>query len=514
MVFSSLTASIAEDREIAVSAGSTQTVHQIIRDLYLEVLHREPDESGLQAYTRSVLQEGRDAVWLRRVLRDSDEGRRLRFQARRRTAVLTVVLAIVLSATFLTVAFRGRLRRLSGFLREKFSTAHALYLGEAVSVSPVATVLALLYLYTSFRDASLYRWILCGLILVVFLIAARVPRWICYAAVICGMIALIALGVFVDANGRQDATADRDDAVEVAANALLAGNNPWSCKTPLGLPITTGPSSILLALPFVRLFGQIHGLSFIMWLVFIGILAFGDIRRRNNTFLTVCLLLLFRWFGFLHTLHWSLDELYYAAILSPLLWLSLIRGRFGLVGVVGGFMVLSRLSYAPAVLASGLWWLLRERRSFRSVRSVALGGAAFAAAVIGLFWMVGGQEFLHANFWTTSQMGSLSSHGNPVTALLSSALRVLPAGPPGSMIVVFLLTALAALAMRRCAHPFYHMAVASLFAHTIAFSPDHPRDYQLAILIPALYGLCFWPHESLTRDAVTDTAAGHARQGA
>ena len=300
----------------------------------------------------------------------------------------------------------------------------------------------------------------------------RTSRWVSYIAVACGILTVVAWVVFVDANGAQDAASDRDDAVEIAAAAVLHGSNPWGHQSILGLPITTGPTSILMALPFVGVLGKINLLTFIMWSSFVTILALADIRQRNNTFFTACILLCLPWFGFLHTLQWSLDELYYAAVLSPLLWLALSCEKPILAGVFGGAMVFARLSYAPAVIAAGLWWVISARPSPRNLLRVAFGGFGFAIAVVSLFWLVGGHEFLRHNLWKNS-------------------LAVLPNSDLRSTILVLVLTTLAALVMRRLHHPFYHMAVASVFAHTIAFSPGYPQDYQLIFLIPALYGLCF-----------------------
>jgi len=48
-------------------------------------------------------------------------------------------------------------------------------------------------------------------------------------------------------------------------------------------------------------------------------------------------------------------------------------------------------------------------------------------------------------------------------------------------------------------------------AHTIAFSPGHPMDYQLTFLIPALYGLGFSTCGS-TGDGDSDTQCQDPQQ--
>jgi len=513
ILFSLLAVSLAGAEETPLPvATSTNTVQGIIRDTYMEVLQREPDEAGLQTYTQYMLQEGKDHAWLRQVLQDSKEGRKLRARERARSTIFGVVLAAVVGGTFLGFAFRKRLRRLFDLLWSKLTPQHQLYLGQAASLSPIATLLVLLYFYAYFKAGPPAGWVLSGFVIMITLIAIRIPRWVCYMAVVCGILTFLAWAVFVDANGGQDAGSDRDDAVEIAATAILQGSNPWSHRSILDLPITTGPTSILMALPFVATLGKINGLTFIIWVSFVALLALADIQKRNNTFFTACILLFFPWFGFLHTLHWSLDELYYAAVLSPLLWLAFSRDKPILAGVVGGAMAFARLSYAPAVIATGLWWVLRSRPRLRNLLHVALGGLCFAVAVLAILWVVGGHEFLHNNFWRNSQMGSLRDNSNFLSLSLSSVLNVLPDGTLGSTILVLFLTALAALAMRRLEHPFYHMTVASVLAHTIAFSPGYPRDYQLIFLIPALYGLCFSSCGIMSGGGVEVTKLGDAQQ--
>ncbi len=46
---------------------------QIVRQAYLDILRREPDESGLRQYTNAMLREGWSAADVRRSLLNSDE---------------------------------------------------------------------------------------------------------------------------------------------------------------------------------------------------------------------------------------------------------------------------------------------------------------------------------------------------------------------------------------------------------------------------------------------------------
>ena len=365
------------------------------------------------------------------------------------------------------------------------------YLASPARLSPLAGLLAILYLYLFFKAGPPHGSIVVGVVLFLCLIAMKARRWLVHAFILCAMVGLVAWGVFRDAQGPHDLRSDRDDAVESATAAFLDGQNPWSHRSPLNLPIRTGPSSILLALPFVAATGKVDALTFLAWCTFLAGLAMADIWRRNDSLSTLALLLLFPWMGFLHTLHWGLDELCYAAILSPGLWFALERRRFFLAGLFGGFMVLSRLSYAPAVMAAGLWWLFKEWRTLRDVLCLALGGGAYVGGILALMWWVGGGAFLQENFWLNSPMRPLDYGGNPVAQAVSSLLRILPQGTPGGMMLVLACTLLAAWPLRRLDHPFFHMAIALLLAHLIPFSPKYPMDYQMLVMVPALYGVAF-----------------------
>ena len=120
-----------------------------------------------------------------------------------------------------------------------------------------------------------------------------------------------------------------------------------------------------------------------MWLVFLSFLIAGDLYKQNNTFLFLSFLMLFPWMEFIHTWHWSLDELYYAAILSPLVWLALMKDKLMLAGFLAAYMVFNRFSYAYAVFAIGFWWILRERRRVQEYLWIVAGAMVFYLASSG-----------------------------------------------------------------------------------------------------------------------------------
>lgn len=483
-----------------VNSNNTGRIKEIQDEIHLayeEVLKRAPDETGLETYTRIMMTKGKDGNWLRDTLSRSQEGRAKRKKSLRRSGLIYGMLSVAIVGCILLWTLRVKMRRMLGGLWNKFPYAQKHYLMQPTVVQPIAVVIGSLFVYSSFGSGGIGGYILCGVLATSLMIAFRVPRWLIYIGALLVMLCLLSWCVLVDANGPDDRFSDRDDAVEIAALALMSGGNPWSESSPLGLPITTGPTNVLLAMPFVKLFGKVNMLSLSMWIFFFAIVLFADIYRRNNVFLMVSLLFATPWLGFLHTLHWSLDELYYAAILSPLIWLMFVRKKYFIAGMACGAMILSRVSYLFTVIAIVLWWVLAVYPSLKSLFVVAFGSGVFIVAILGLFLAVGGNDFIQHNFWVNAQAVTKHSGGRFLAGDFDSILNLLM----GEMMLRAILVVLAIMALayplRRLFNPFYLMTIASLLAHTILFSPNNPSDYQLIIVIPAIYGYVFSNKEAL-----------------
>ncbi len=387
---------------------------------------------------------------------------------------------------------------------------HVAYLHGRIELTPIACVFALLGVYENVKAGPPQSWVLYGAVMALGLLALRIPRGLAYAALLAAMLVLVHWQIHVAANGAHDSGADRDDAVEIGARALLAGHNPWDETSILDLPITTGPSSLIVALPFVAATGNINSLSFVGWALLFVFCVAGDIRYRNNSLPTLLLLLLLPASTFFHTMFWSLDELYWAAIISPLLWIALNRQMFATAGTVAALMVLSRLSYAFGVLAVGLWWLLQERRKPTSIVRLAAGGFGTTAFAVVTLWMIGGQSFWARNFVRNVPSEPLHSTANSVSAAITSMIHGRGSQQWGPALLVLALTFALSLGLRHQRQPFLHMAVAMLLAHTITFSPGAPNDYLMAFLIPAMYGEAFSQSTGRTTDG---TSARHGAKG-
>lgn len=380
------------------------------------------------------------------------------------------------------------------------------YLNSPVAFAPFTVFLLFLFVYSHLKNDGALGISILLVVAVVLMVYARLPRWLIYGVVLLGMMIFIYQFTMHNAYGTHDSLSDRDDAVEIGASALLEGDNPWNRDTQLGTPVTTGPSNMVLSLPVILLTGNVNFMTFLVWLAFAGFLLAGDLSRRNNSFLPLCLLMLFPFMNFIHTWTWSLDELFYAAVFSPLVWLSLSHRRFVLAGFLASYLVFARVSYVYAVLAIGLWWMMRERRRLKEYLRLGAGALLYAVPVLTCLLVNGGDDFVERNFVRNSQSGGitdysqwigfsqfegLSDHTNWLVHAVSSLLDIFPSRTMGSAVIIIAVMVFASLGMRTLRHPFFHIGLALFLAHTIAFSPVFPQDYMLIWVIPVMYGIAY-----------------------
>ena len=473
----------------SLGLDSTGTVSSLVRRAYIEELHREPDTGGMATYLECLTTGGKDEKWLRRELHDSDEARSTRVGQRAHVMRMAVAFAVFLILCISAYVTRRQLSNIAANIRARFPSQWT-YLWRPVSMSPFAVLLLFLYIYSNLSGGGIQGVIFIFIMIVVASLLVRLPRWLVYGVVVLGMTLLVHHFVFIDAR-QVDRASDRNEAVEIGARALLQCQNPWNENSILNLPITTGPSSMVLAIPAVYVSGTIIPLSFAAWVVFVAFLLAGDVAYRNNTFPAMCLAMLIPLTGFTYTWHWALDELYYAAILTPLVWLALRQRHLVVAGSLCGFMLFSRLGYAFAILPLGLWWLLSERRRMRECMLLAAGGMSYCLFMLVILFMIGGRDFLHANFLLNSRVACLSNDSNWLSHSLTAALSILPHGMAGSTMVLSIIILLASIGMRAIPHPFFHIALGLLLAHTIGFSPGNANDYKLIFVIPVMYGIAF-----------------------
>ena len=378
------------------------------------------------------------------------------------------------------------------------------YLGGPAILSPLASGLCLFLIYQQVFEPHTYSVaILYALVMALLSQALGARRWALYVLLLAALGFQLCYLTHELANGPQDATSSRDEALEGTARALLQGRNAWSGVTPLGAQATTGPASILLALPFVAVSGEVNGLSFLFWAAFFAMLLWFDLERRNDSFSLLTVLFMTGALGFQQTLGWSLDELYYPYLFFGLSYVCLRRGWFVASGALLASTVLFRASYVFTVVAFVGWLVLAGPRTRREFVRLAAGGVAAILLVLTPFVVIGGQEFMTLNAFTVAY-GMSGANQWPPTNPIFGGLNFVAAnvGPLWLLLVKLALIggALTAVSRRLRAvdHPFWHIAVAGLLTYTVVWHPDQRGvDYALAVVLPAFMAIACAPRGNL-----------------
>jgi len=296
------------------------------------------------------------------------------------------------------------------------------------------------------------------------------------------------------ANGTHDKLSNRDTAVEVTAQYLLHGKNAWNAD--VGTEISTGPTSILLAIPFVKVFGTINWLSFGFWLSFFFILLYCDIRYRNNTWPVMVMIFVMGLFGFDHTLFWSLEELYYPIIYIALMYYLFVHKNLGGVGALWALSILTRPCYAFLAIGFLLWYFFSASFNKREFTRMGLGFVFTSLVMLLPFVIIGGSDMVIKNPWRLAL--KFSEAGWPDTNFIFHYLNQLgeQIGVKGlrwikfslSLLIMFLLSS--RLRLMKIRHPFWHITAGAFVAHTLFWLPAHlPYDYILIFVLPAMLAI-------------------------
>ena len=326
----------------------------------------------------------------------------------------------------------------------------------------------------------------------------RPPRIVISAAV--AMVVFIAMfkAVVRDGRGPNDRWADRDDAVEISAKALLRGENAWSQTTQLNLPITTGPASVLMALPFVLASGDISKMTLTFWALFVLGCFCLDLAYQSGRFPLACLLMLVPLAGFAHTWVWAMDEIAFAMVLVPLAWIGVEKRSPFLLGVFCGIALLVRLSYV--LPAAAVVTFVFFKLGWRSALKVCAWSLATAIAIILPFVLVAPAAFFQSNYIHVAlqiQAGSgltAVSAANNWTHLVVQFTKVLEAMSPEFLrrfsVPILSLTIVILAAWRSSADAAAVLGLVTLAAVltlTFVMVPAKVEDFQTFVWTPLVY---------------------------
>lgn len=102
----------AQGAEASASPTNSRTLEAevAVERAYRDILRRDPDRGGATAFVDHLVNQGRDEAWLRKTLRESEEGRRVGAELRRvrlgRTAQAAGILLCLAVLGFLSIRFR------------------------------------------------------------------------------------------------------------------------------------------------------------------------------------------------------------------------------------------------------------------------------------------------------------------------------------------------------------------------------------------------------------------------
>jgi len=417
-------------------------------------------------------------------------------------SLLLVIFSLGAIILLTVVPSSGNLKEIQA---QRKMAASIRYLKSSTIQFGLPSALILIFIYEIVTKSIPYAysvWIVLLLLMTIVLVLFRSPRWIIYAFLLITLTVHIFVFVNIVSKGDQDPGSTRDEAVEIAARATLHGENAWNKD--VGAPITTGPTSILLALPFVFLFGEINWLTFIFWMVFCLVLLWNDLIYQNHSWPIMVLFLILGHFGFEHTLYWSLDELYYPFLYLTLAYFLINRGSFLIVGMLMAAVLLSRFSYFFMIMGFGFWYLFSFPFNGHHIFKMGAGFVLGAVIILLPFVIIGVKDFWNNNFWILAY--NISGAPWPDTNFFFRLLNHLNAqiGPDAMRwvklgLVLSLMVSLSwGLRFLKVIHPFWHVTLGAFLAHTIVWLPAHlPMDYALIFVLPAMLAISNTPLKEL-----------------
>lgn len=217
----------------------------------------------------------------------------------------------------------------------------------------------------------------------------------------------------MDSIGREG---DRDDALYQSVNFFLQGiypfDKPTFCCKP---PITSGPSSVLLSLPFVKFFNNINILSaFVM--AFIVFYIWKYIERVSARPILTLALIVMVFHPYFNWCYWESSEellygmpfLYLAVLIFLKQWIDIKWLRFFIIGILLGISSMVRICYMlPAAMVLFLIFRNSRRYLIYSIIGIVLTVSLFSLP----FLILNYKHFLFHYLWgaTLYQKGNFET---------------------------------------------------------------------------------------------------------
>lgn len=225
------------------------------------------------------------------------------------------------------------------------------------------------------------------------IITARRVLWLLVLLVVAIAVVFVVVYPIQDARERFGRGLDNDDALDLAATELIHGRYPYYPETYFGNPLSPLPGSVILATPFVALFGK----SAVQNLVWIAVLFWIMSRYYPVQLVPIMAITVLSFPVFLQQLIGGSD---YIANSIQMLLVVVFVDRFyhkakpvkvAVFALLSGLILSSRLIYAP--LFPLLMLVTLRREGVRSAATFAgLASAAFLAVTLP-FYLFDSQGF-------------------------------------------------------------------------------------------------------------------------
>jgi hypothetical protein len=225
-------------------------------------------------------------------------------------------------------------------------------------------------------------------------LARRPPRWRVLAtawpsALLVALVAICALVVYPEVDGRRatGGGSDADDAAVLVSERVINGLDPFGADTYLGHPPTTGPGSVLWAMPFPTRGAYACGIVAALAITLLLL------RRRDGSWVPASLVALVLGLSvpFWEAVAQGNDHLPMAAWLAVLTCVGVRDWPAPVTAVVAGVIATWRAAYLhlPVLLGLAYW-----RRDRAKAAVVAVGGVAVAVVLhaVLLRWTAGGWD--------------------------------------------------------------------------------------------------------------------------
>lgn len=202
-------------------------------------------------------------------------------------------------------------------------------------------------------------------------------------------------------------------------------------------------------------------------------------------------------FKFQQTILYSLEEIYFALLLFPVLWVMLKKQLLFFSGIMFSIIILNRLSYVFLCAGLFFWWIIQNKYETKNYLKIVLGFIGGSLFILTPFIIVSGKSFFETNFVINSFIDTTYLKGNnPVMTYIQGMIPLINkwTGKIILSVIILILIFLFSfiLSKNNEANPFWNISFAALLIFTVLFTPLYSSgDYILSVIIPLFFAISF-----------------------